>query len=127
METSEYHRRSRHLNGTPLVLLGIHASIENIESAQTHRARVCSLLTRASDTTLRHLGKAMSRRHAEIAIRTPSRLSWRLVLCVSSAAAQIPAPLASRPSVQSSTAPAVKFVDITQELGIWDGCGNGRL
>jgi hypothetical protein len=27
-----------------------------IESAQTHRARVCSLLTRASDTTLRLLG-----------------------------------------------------------------------
>jgi len=27
-----------------------------IESAQTHRARVCSLLTRASDTTLRLIG-----------------------------------------------------------------------
>jgi hypothetical protein len=26
-----------------------------IESAQTHRARVCSSLTRASDTTLRHI------------------------------------------------------------------------
>jgi hypothetical protein len=60
----------------------------------------------------------MSRHPAEIAIGTPSRLSWRLVLCVSSAVTQIPAPPVSGLSAQCSTAPAVKFVDVAQELGI---------
>jgi hypothetical protein len=60
----------------------------------------------------------MSCHPAEIAMRTPLRLLWQLVLCMSSAAVQIPALPIAGLSMQSPTAPAVKFVDVTQELGI---------
>ena len=60
----------------------------------------------------------MSRYPARIAVRRPMRLVWLSVFCTSLALPQILALPASLPGVRSGAASAVKFVDVTQELGI---------
>ena len=60
----------------------------------------------------------MTLHRAKISRSTLPWLSWQIVLCLSSAAAQVPVPPVTGPRAEKATPPAVKFADVTQELGI---------
>jgi enediyne biosynthesis protein E4 len=60
----------------------------------------------------------MSRYHSAISMSMAFWLFWQFLPCMPSAKVQIPVPAVSGPGAQRPAAPAVKFVDVTQELGI---------